>query len=64
MRRVTTENQAYLKKWLDESLSTKFPENMTWFLFFDIQNPSIITNEMGIKIPFAMIETFRNENGK
>jgi RimJ/RimL family protein N-acetyltransferase len=29
VRRVTTENQAYLKKWLDESLSTKFPENMT-----------------------------------
>ena len=29
MRRVTTENQVYLKKWLDESLSTKFPDNMT-----------------------------------
>lgn len=29
MRQVTTENQVYLKKWLDESSDFKFPENMT-----------------------------------
>ena len=29
MRRVTTKNQPYLKKWLDESSDFKFPENMT-----------------------------------
>ena len=29
MRRVTTENQPYLKKWLDEGSEYKFPEHTT-----------------------------------
>jgi RimJ/RimL family protein N-acetyltransferase len=29
VRRVTTENQAYLKEWLDKTLKCNFPQNMT-----------------------------------